>query len=103
MWLSWCLQPSGKEDTRAAEGAMKPEALVLRDDGCQKEYLAPFQALALVVLLTLWSVPSPVPTQLLAGFWLDFWGSCSPEVALGLCAFLVAISCWVNPLWLLKL
>lgn len=43
------------------------EAFVLGHDGCQKEYLPPFQALALVVLLTL---IGPFPSASPAACWV---------------------------------
>lgn len=74
VWSSWCVQPGGKEGTHAAEGAMKPEALVSGAASRQKDHLGPFQAPALAVLLTLWSAPAAPPAQLLtecafAGSW----------------------------------
>lgn len=65
---------------------MKPEALGLGAAGCQKEDLAPFQALAPATLLTAVS-PSPAPAQLLAGSWPGFWWGCSRVVGAGPCAF----------------
>lgn len=72
VWSSRRVQPGGKEGTCAAEGAVKPEALVSGAAGCQKDHPGSFQAFALAVLLTLWSAPSPAPAQLLAGSRMGF-------------------------------
>lgn len=72
---------------------MKHEALLWalpaarKDLGCQKEDLAPFQALASATLLPLWFAPFLAPSQLLAGPWPGFSGGCSPVVGAGPPAF----------------
>lgn len=78
VWSSRHIQPGGKEGACTAEGAVKHEAPLLlgaagcqKDLGCQKEDLAPFQALASATLLTLWFAPFLAASQLLAGF---LWG-----------------------------
>lgn len=50
-----------------AEGAVKPKSSVWGAAGHHKDDHGPFQALAPVALLTLWSAPSLVLAQLLAG------------------------------------
>lgn len=78
VWSSRHIQPGGKEGSCTAEGAVKHEAPLLlgaagcqEDLGCQKEDLAPFQALVSATLLTLWFAPFLAASQLLAGF---LWG-----------------------------
>lgn len=74
---------------------MKPEALGLGAAGCQKEDLAPFQALAPATLLTLRS-PLPRrqpscslgPGRAFGGVVVMWW---EQDLVL-----LVAASCWVN-------